>query len=156
MGGLILDASGAVLEANCTAVESLGASEAEAHGPEHLRDRLKDFFRQAEQRFNVDQESWIVVPRLARRPLVIRSIPVGDSEDPHARTIVILVDLASYLQPSTTAVQRMFGLSEAEAGLALRISAGATPADIAEEKGVKLSTVRSQLASVFAKTQASR
>jgi DNA-binding CsgD family transcriptional regulator len=40
--------------------------------------------------------------------------------------------------------------------LAVQITRGDTPADIARETGVSIATVRSQLASVFAKTQTGR
>jgi DNA-binding CsgD family transcriptional regulator len=50
----------------------------------------------------------------------------------------------------------MFGLTPAEERLAVQITRGDTPADIARETGVSIATVRSQLAAVFAKTQTGR
>ena len=50
----------------------------------------------------------------------------------------------------------LFGLSRAEARLALRLLAGQTPQECAREAGVGVATVRSQLHSMFAKTGARR
>lgn len=50
----------------------------------------------------------------------------------------------------------LFGLSRAEARLALRLLAGLTPQECAREAGVGVATVRSQLHSMFAKTGARR
>ena len=49
-----------------------------------------------------------------------------------------------------------FGLTAAEAKVAVQIGRGDMLADIAGEHGVSVATVRSQLASVFAKTQTRR
>lgn len=59
-------------------------------------------------------------------------------------------------QPRGEVLERLFGLTGAEARLAIRIGRGDTPADVAQETGVSMATVRSQLAAVFAKTQTSR
>ena len=53
-------------------------------------------------------------------------------------------------------VTRIFGLSPAEARLLPLLLRGCTPQQIAQELGVKVTTVRSQLSSVFAKTGATR
>jgi DNA-binding CsgD family transcriptional regulator len=50
------------------------------------------------------------------------------------------------------AVAGLFGLTEAEADLALALARGRSLAEIAAERGVKLSTVRSQLLAVLDKT----
>lgn len=53
-------------------------------------------------------------------------------------------------------VVRIFGLSPAEARLLPPLLRGSAPAEIAAELHVKISTVRSQLSSIFAKTGATR
>lgn len=65
--------------------------------------------------------------------------------------------LARYAQASVSGfVMRIFGLSPAEARLLAPLLRGCTPAEMAAELGVKISTVRSQLSSIFAKTGATR
>ena len=154
LGGVILDEAGTVVRSNDA-----------AHGilvnrgpvsPESLREGLKHILRQADRRFSIDKESWVMIPRDGQRPLVVRAMPVGESTDPYSRTVLVLVDLGACPQPSPTALQSMFSLTEAEADLTVRIACGSSPSEIAKAKGVKLTTIRSQLASVFAKTQTSR
>jgi DNA-binding CsgD family transcriptional regulator/PAS domain-containing protein len=53
-------------------------------------------------------------------------------------------------------VMRIFGLSPAEGRLLPPLLRGSAPTEIAAELGVKISTVRSQLSSIFAKTGATR
>ncbi|MET4579943.1 DNA-binding CsgD family transcriptional regulator/PAS domain-containing protein [Ottowia thiooxydans] len=53
-------------------------------------------------------------------------------------------------------VMRIFGLSPAEARLLPLMLRGCAPAEMALELGVKISTVRSQLSSIFAKTGSTR
>ena len=50
----------------------------------------------------------------------------------------------------------MFGLSAAEARLARALCHGDTLEDHAQAQGVKITTVKTQLGSVFAKTQTKR
>lgn len=53
-------------------------------------------------------------------------------------------------------VRQRWTLSAAEAEVALALADGASPADIAQRRGAALATVRTQIKSVFAKTQVSR
>ncbi|TRO96309.1 helix-turn-helix transcriptional regulator [Glycocaulis profundi] len=50
----------------------------------------------------------------------------------------------------------MFGLTPAEARLAVQLAAGNTLAEIAETNGVNISTLRAQLRAVYAKTGTSK
>jgi DNA-binding CsgD family transcriptional regulator len=58
--------------------------------------------------------------------------------------------------PDTARLRAEFGLTKAEARLALRLAAGSSLASAAQAFNVKLTTIRSQLQQVFAKTGASR
>ena len=58
--------------------------------------------------------------------------------------------------PSEELLAELFGLSPAEARLAQRIACGDSLEDIAAGAGIKMSTARSQLASVFCKTGTQR
>ena len=53
-------------------------------------------------------------------------------------------------------VKDTFGLSNAEAELAIALLHGVTPKEIAARRGVAVSTIRTQLRSVFAKTHTTR
>ena len=66
---------------------------------------------------------------------------------------------ASRLSGPVTPEQRLrevFGLTAAEARLAAELVAGKTLDDVSEERQVSLATVRSQLRSVFQKTETGR
>ena len=58
--------------------------------------------------------------------------------------------------PETARLRAEFGLTKAEARLALRLAEGSSLASAAQTFGVKLTTIRSQLQQVFAKTGTSR
>jgi DNA-binding CsgD family transcriptional regulator len=96
------------------------------------------------------------VPRGDQRPLAMHAVPVGDGTLNGVHTAIILIDLEEAPEPNPTVLQKMFGLTAAEADLAIRIARGETPADIAQEKKITIATVRSQLASVLAKTRTKR
>jgi len=97
----------------------------------------------------------IVVPRLKKRPLVIRVLPVeGAARSPFlgARALLILSDLERRSVPDGGMLSQAFGLSPAEARLAALIAAGLSPERAAEELGIARETARNQLKAVFAKT----
>jgi DNA-binding CsgD family transcriptional regulator len=58
--------------------------------------------------------------------------------------------------PETARLRAEFGLTKAEARLALRLAEGSSLASAAQAFDVKLTTIRSQLQQVFAKTGTSR
>jgi DNA-binding CsgD family transcriptional regulator len=158
LGGIILDASGSVIGFNRFA-ESLLQTDIRANGrsaADYVRLGLKSLLRKGETRFSHNESSWVLAPRDGKRPLAVYSMATGGDKDPHSRTVVILIDLDDAPQPSPTTLQRLFGLTLSEAALAVHLARGATLTEIAEERGVTLATVRSQLASVFDKTQTSR
>jgi len=97
----------------------------------------------------------IVVRRDARRPVVIRVMPVdGAARSPflNARAVLILTDLDSSPPPALDSFSQAFGLSPAETRLAALIATGVSPKQAAEQIGIARETARSQLKSVFAKT----
>ena len=156
-GGGILDASGAVLQFN-EAAEQLLREEANVlnGGPadaEWIRAAIKGLLRRGPERFTLDADYWAMIPRESKRPLALHAVPVAAFGEPGPHTVVILIDLGHPLTPSAKALERMFGLTEAEAKLAIQIAGGGSPGDIAAQKKVGLATIRSQLSSVFAKTQ---
>lgn len=97
----------------------------------------------------------IVVRRDARRPVVIRIMPVdGAARSPflNARAVLILNDLDSNPDPVFETFSQAFGLTPAEARLAALIATGVSPRQAAEQLGIARETARTQLKSVFAKT----
>jgi DNA-binding CsgD family transcriptional regulator len=85
---------------------------------------------------------------LLRLPEVSESYQLGG--DP---AILLLVPQAAPSAPEAVALLRtLYSLSRREADLATAVANGATPQDYAKKAGLEISTVRSQLKSVFQKT----
>jgi DNA-binding CsgD family transcriptional regulator len=97
----------------------------------------------------------IVVRRSAKRPLLIRVLPVdGAARTPFlgARALLIFSDPDKKSAPPSAVLSQTFRLSPAEARLASLIATGAPVALAAEQFGVSLDTIRTQLKAVYAKT----
>lgn len=95
----------------------------------------------------------VQVEREDGHPLVFDQI---HEDVDQGRVVVVVLDLNAQPQPNPLTLQRMFKLTAAETLLALRMARGASPGDVARERRLSRTTVRSQLASVFAKTQTRR
>jgi DNA-binding CsgD family transcriptional regulator/PAS domain-containing protein len=67
-----------------------------------------------------------------------------------------IVDPGRQSTPATEVLMELFGLTQAEARVALQIGAGKSINETAGEFGVKVGTVRSQVTSIFAKTGLNR
>jgi len=89
-----------------------------------------------------------------RVPVVLLTLHRRSSShhDVMTHRVLICVSRAPGSSPDVPALQRIFGLTRAEARLAAAIAAGASPAICARELNVKISTVRTQLNSVYRKT----
>ena len=159
-GGVILDESGRVLDLNPAAKCLLGDTRCPGSNldlsPEEARNALKALLRASETRFTMEQDTWAVVARENRRQLVLHSVRLSEGENPGPHTMVILIDLEQWPQPNPRTLQKIFGLTPAEAKLAVLISQGEPLADIAEDFHVSMATARKQLASVFQKTRTHR
>jgi DNA-binding CsgD family transcriptional regulator len=87
--------------------------------------------------------------------LLVRVLPMGDL---HAMTFVegkprALVFMSGTQQMlGQREIRQLFGLSIAESELVALLARGLTPNRCAQERGVRISTIRSQLSSVFLKT----
>jgi DNA-binding CsgD family transcriptional regulator len=90
-----------------------------------------------------------------RSPLRLLVVPMDSAGATREAAVWILAPHSPRL-PHPRVLAVLFGLSRAEARLALRLLAGQTPQECAREAGVGVATVRSQLHSMFAKTGARR
>jgi DNA-binding CsgD family transcriptional regulator len=159
-GGVLLDETGDALLTNPTAArllrENVGPPSGQVDEREWVRSAIRRLLRSSSERFTLNADTWVTIPRADKRDLVLHAVAIGEAGDAQAHTVLILVDLSTSPQPQPEVLETLFGLTSAEAKLAVRITRGDTPADIALENGVSIATVRSQLAAVFAKTQTSR
>jgi DNA-binding CsgD family transcriptional regulator len=73
-----------------------------------------------------------------------------------ARALVLIIDPEREPKSAATLLRRLYGLTNNEADVALRITRGADLRQISEELSVSLTTVRTHLQHVFAKTDTHR
>ena len=101
----------------------------------------------------------MVVRRSSKRPLLLRVLPVnGAARSPFlgARALLVFSDLQSDAELGPKLLSHIFGLSPAEAKLAATLADGLSPEQAARKLGLALATVRTQLKSIFSKTDTHR
>lgn len=94
-------------------------------------------------------------------PFLVTVIPiprrdVSTAGAPRVRTAVHLLDPLARPQHDRGRLAAMFGMSGAESAVALELTRGLSLAQIADQQGVAISTIRSQLLALFAKTGTNR
>jgi DNA-binding CsgD family transcriptional regulator len=97
--------------------------------------------------------------RKDRSPLIAEAMPVvGAAQDvfSFARVLLVLSDPDVAPNSDTALLQRVFGLTVAEAALAVRIGTGESLADAAADLGITVGTARTTLKSIFWKTDTHR
>lgn len=152
-GYLVLEGRRKVVEANASARLILGGDGNATQTLDQLTSAFRRLMDRAPNRPSLGSLSWVVISSKDDAPLVLNQI----AEDmPDGTSVIMLVDLDVHLEPSPFMLQRMFGLTTAETRLALQMARGDMPADVARNRRLSRTTVRSQLASVFAKTQTRR
>jgi len=97
----------------------------------------------------------LLCPRTAElRPYVIHVVPFASapSDRPQPRALVIVVDPERQAEPHRDLLIRLFGLTRAEAEVALRVLRGDGLRPISDELTLSLATVKTHLQRVFMKT----
>jgi DNA-binding CsgD family transcriptional regulator len=160
-GGIVLDTSGQIRLINEAAVRLL-----QENSPDHnsqccpdWKEILRALLRlDVAARLTMGKDPWIVIRRDAagRRPLILHVVPIAQEATSGPHTVAILVDLEAPPRPAADTLQKIFGLTPAEARLAIEIASGQSLDDFAAGHHVSVATPRKQLASVFAKTYTHR
>jgi DNA-binding CsgD family transcriptional regulator len=158
-GAVLLDPSGSVLRFNAAAERCLTRHNGSIDPPIRLEPQQATRMLQQLLGGTTRLEALPQAPRPLRsrgeRPLIAYARPYPGPEGQEA-ALLVLLDLDECLEPDAALLQEVFGLTKAEARLAMRLACGETLEDIAEEHDISISTARGQLKSVFAKTGASR
>ncbi|HKW65973.1 MAG TPA: helix-turn-helix transcriptional regulator [Terriglobales bacterium] len=96
----------------------------------------------------------ILVSRKSARPLSVTVAPLSMAESSRtgATAVIFVYDPELQVKPPLDLLQQGYGLTKAEARLALVLVEGHSLKDAAEKCGVTHNTVRSQLKSIFLKT----
>lgn len=94
-----------------------------------------------------------------RRPLLVQPMPVrgvGLDALPGARILLTLTDLDSNAASTAADLKQLFGISQAEAQVAVLLGQGHEPSEIARVRNVAVETVRAQLKSLYRKLGVNR
>jgi len=83
-----------------------------------------------------------------------RSLQLGTQRS--AAAIAFVIDAAQRIRPRNEILRSLFGLAPAECRLALLLGDGKSLSEISQELGVSRNTLKTQIASIYAKTGASR
>ncbi|GJD56248.1 hypothetical protein MTDSW087_05666 [Methylobacterium dankookense] len=160
-GGIILSTGGQVLAVNSGAQrilqETFGLADPEVENLDgDGREFVKRLLRRGRTRIPVDEDSWILMEREGKRPLIMNAtpVPVLSADGPH--TVLMLLDLDAAPQANRLALERIFRLTPTESRLATMLANGATLAEAAEAQDVSVATARTQLKAIFAKTHTHR
>ncbi len=97
----------------------------------------------------------ILVRREGRLPLILRSLPLDGPAGSFvlgARLLVTITDPRVGSAPQAELLRSLFGMTRAEARLAIHLAAGSSLHQAAERSGITIETVRGQLKAVFSKT----
>lgn len=153
-GYVVLDAGRKIAASNGAALGIL-ARELRAVGDASgsRDDALRELMHRAGARPAPGGMCWIATSAKDGLCRVLRQCAGGA---PEGTCLVMVVDLDARPEPKPETLRQVFGLSEAEAYLALELAKGRTPADVAARRRVSRTTVRSQLGAVFAKTNTRR
>ena len=92
-----------------------------------------------------------------RRPYVIHVLPLATPEHPSAaRALVIIIDPEQQTEPPKMLLRRLFGLTNAEADVALRVMRGDGLKPISADLELTMATIKTHLQHIFDKTDTHR
>lgn len=157
IGGVLLSAEGQVVAINGSARRTVQDHFNISDPGTQLFDELRrDFIvhliRRCRGRVRRDGSEWIVIDRENKRPLILTTVALPVLSPQAPQCVLMLLDLETAPEGDSFALRQIFGLSPAEARLALSLGSGETLAEAAEAYGVSVATARAQLKAIFQKT----
>jgi len=152
-GYLVLNRERRVIEWNAAAQNTLERPGEAANMACELSAALRRLVANVPVHFLPGSLSWVVICSRDDRPVILNETGLIA---PDGTCIVALLDRKNRSAANPGTLQRMFGLTSAETHLALRLAQGDAPLDIARSWRLSRTTIRSQLASLFAKTETKR
>lgn len=152
-GWLVLSEARRVLEWNTAAETILRACDESLDPRTDLTAALRSLIAGVPAHFAAGSLSWIVIRNPGDRPIIVSE---EGAVTPDGSILVALLDRQPRTGPNPETLRKMFGLTGAETHLALRLASGDAPLEIAERSRLSRTTIRTQLASLFAKTETRR
>ena len=168
MPTLLFDELGRIAHQNCSALALLDAATTLARRDDRLVGSTATSTRSINlqvshamraHRDGLERAPGIVlVDRAGRLPLTLMTLPLRGRGEHAMRGGALMFVFDPEDTPVVTAdlVRRLFALSAAESELAVALCSGLSPEEVAAERGRALSTVRSQIRNLFAKTGTNR
>ncbi|ESX71590.1 transcriptional regulator [Mesorhizobium sp. LSHC420B00] len=152
-GYLVLNRERKVVEWNAAAQTTLERQGQVADTASGLSVALRRLIANVPAHFLPGSLSWVVIRSSADTPVILNE---NGFIAPDGTSIVALLDRENRSGPNPQTLQKMFGLTGAETHLALRLAQGDAPLEIARSWRLSRTTIRSHLASLFAKTETKR
>jgi len=152
-GYLLLNREKKVVEWNAAAQGTFKRQDEAAGTAAELSAALRRLVANVPTNFLPGSLSWVVIRSAGDRPVVLNEGGVLASD---GTSIVALLDRDNRSSANPQTLQKMFGLTSAETQLAMRLTQGDAPLEIARSWRLSPTTIRSQLASLFAKTDTKR
>ena len=151
--GQVLLRRGRVIEVSATGRGILERECRFSTGPETLYSAVRQLVNRAGAQIPAGSTSWLAT---SSREGIASLIDQIMNVCPDETSTLILFDLYARLEPSPRTLQCLFGLTAAETQLAVELARGRNLLDIARTRRLSRTTIRSQLASLFVKTQTRR
>ena len=102
-------------------------------------------------------DSFVCSRPSGKRPYVIHVLPLTAAEDPSAaRALMTIIDPEQEPEPPKMLIRRLFGLTNAEADVALRVLCGDGLKPISADLALSIATVKTHLHHIFDKTDTHR
>lgn len=106
-----------------------------------------------------DRSPPLRIERPGRRPILLDILPVPSRFDGvflFARYMILLTDLERQPLPTAALLKQVFGLTSAEARIAVELTSGLSLSEAAETCGITRETAKTHLKAIFFKTDTNR
>lgn len=91
-----------------------------------------------------------------KRPYIIHVLPLTTDDHSAARALVMIIDPELEREPPKMLIMRLFGLTNAEADVALRVMRGDGLKPISEDMALSIATIKTHVHHIFDKTDTHR
>ena len=161
-GVIVADSDGRVMSMNETAEHILSAKDGltlqdgiVTPARAFERARLSNVFAKLEEAADGSADRFLVGRLSSRFPYALLVVPFRD-ETRHAFALIIVTDFDLRTSFRPEVVTELFGFTAAEARLAIAIANGKELAEVAQETGRAVPTLRAQLRALFKKADVTR
>jgi DNA-binding CsgD family transcriptional regulator len=153
LGYLVFDERENLVDWNNLAKAKLDVAPTFVDPSPHLSSSFRELTRNVRCKLSPNTLTWVVIAHRGGIPSVMHE---KSDLAPANSSIVLLMDRQTRPYPNMARMQDMFGLTGAETQVLASIACGHTLLDIANHKHLSRTTIRSHLASLFAKTETNR